>query len=680
MRPSLFFIPGALIFWGWQMQTLWIAVVLVLIILFSEWSRTKFDLSVSDFNKFVDVSTIILAGTIVLALTIDAKKAIWMLLKWLPVVLFPIVAAQKFTSAGKIDIQSFFLTARRSAKRPFTKSGKKTGKKTTGEPTKGQIGTLGFESKKIDISYLYVLFCILSSGANLSRDYLFFTATVFFTIWALWHVRSKRVSVWIWSGFVVLAIGSGYAGHKAVLMTSIKINQWVIAHYTGMYSNNPFKTHTALGEIGKLKLSNKIVLRAAYENYKQGNTYLLHNGSYNKFLKSTWFARSDFEPIVPADNKTYWQINPKINPSLNMTLYFKPDRKKSVLSLPAGTMTISNLKADKCRKNQMQVVRVEDTSPIISADVSYTEQHVWDIQPYDRDLLIPREEVVTVTTIVGGLQLTGKTPQEILVLVKAYFSNQYTYSLELQGKGKYETPLENFLLHAGKGHCELFATATALILRATGIPARYATGFIVHEYSDLENRLVVRQRDAHAWVKAFIDGKWQDVDTTPSGFFDEDNKKNPSSFFSDLFSYLAFVLSQVRHETGKEFINKYGLWLILPLAIILVLRLRKASRIKRVKPSSDPMTAMKDQQTNDSFYLLETYLKKKGMPRYAYETFSSWLERIEPYWLEHNMSDELKILLRTHNRMRFAKAGVTNQEKETLYAAIEAIIRINQIK
>ena len=44
--------------------------------------------------------------------------------------------------------------------------------------------------------------------------------------------------------------------------------------------------------------------------------------------------------------------------------------------------------------------------------------------------------------------------------------------------------------------CEYFATATVLVLRRLEIPARYATGFSVHEPSG--DGYVVRYSDAHA--------------------------------------------------------------------------------------------------------------------------------------------------------------------------------------
>jgi hypothetical protein len=57
--------------------------------------------------------------------------------------------------------------------------------------------------------------------------------------------------------------------------------------------------------------------------------------------------------------------------------------------------------------------------------------------------------------------------------------------------------------------------ALTLLLRASGIPARYATGYAIVEYSQLEEAIVVRARHAHAWTRAWLNGRWIDLDPTP---------------------------------------------------------------------------------------------------------------------------------------------------------------------
>ena len=79
-------------------------------------------------------------------------------------------------------------------------------------------------------------------------------------------------------------------------------------------------------------------------------------------------------------------------------------------------------------------------------------------------------------------------------------------------------PLDTFLKRTHKGHCELFASAFALMLRAQGIPSRIATGYYSSEFYDDKARpyYIVRQSDAHAWVEAWLDGYgWLTFDPTP---------------------------------------------------------------------------------------------------------------------------------------------------------------------
>ena len=91
----------------------------------------------------------------------------------------------------------------------------------------------------------------------------------------------------------------------------------------------------------------------------------------------------------------------------------------------------------------------------------------------------------------------------------------YRYSTVLLGRGG-ESPIESFLFETRRGHCEYFASAMVLLLRAQAIPARLVTGFYGAEWSAWEGAWVVRQSNAHAWVEAWVPGEgWRGFDPTP---------------------------------------------------------------------------------------------------------------------------------------------------------------------
>ena len=82
-----------------------------------------------------------------------------------------------------------------------------------------------------------------------------------------------------------------------------------------------------------------------------------------------------------------------------------------------------------------------------------------------------------------------------------------------------EEPILLFLQENRAGHCELFASAAVLLLRQSGIPARYVTGFLCLERHPSGDYYVSRLGHAHAWVEAFDrqKRKWVMLDPTPPG-------------------------------------------------------------------------------------------------------------------------------------------------------------------
>jgi len=84
----------------------------------------------------------------------------------------------------------------------------------------------------------------------------------------------------------------------------------------------------------------------------------------------------------------------------------------------------------------------------------------------------------------------------------------YNYSLDLRSipRNKKLDPIEDFVANPDHrtGHCEYFASALAMMLRSQGIPSRLVVGFKPTEYNEVGGYYQVLQRDAHAWVEAYL--------------------------------------------------------------------------------------------------------------------------------------------------------------------------------
>lgn len=127
------------------------------------------------------------------------------------------------------------------------------------------------------------------------------------------------------------------------------------------------------------------------------------------------------------------------------------------------------------------------------------------------------------------------TPFDKALRIESYLRSSYAYTLNLTGKPG-QDPLAHFLFEARAGHCEYFASAMAIMLRALGIPSREVNGFLPGEYNDLAGDYIVRARDAHSWVEVYFPGEgWQVFDPTPASI------ENGSGFLTRLGLYIDWM-------------------------------------------------------------------------------------------------------------------------------------------
>ncbi|HEY3444295.1 MAG TPA: DUF3488 and transglutaminase-like domain-containing protein [Paludibaculum sp.] len=110
----------------------------------------------------------------------------------------------------------------------------------------------------------------------------------------------------------------------------------------------------------------------------------------------------------------------------------------------------------------------------------------------------------------------AKTDYDRARAIEGYLRTNYSYSLTPLQR-EVEDPLAHFLFESKKGHCEYFASAMGVLLRAVWVPSRVATGFQSGSFNPLSGWHVVRASDAHSWVEAWVPGEgWLTFDPTPS--------------------------------------------------------------------------------------------------------------------------------------------------------------------
>jgi len=109
---------------------------------------------------------------------------------------------------------------------------------------------------------------------------------------------------------------------------------------------------------------------------------------------------------------------------------------------------------------------------------------------------------------------------DIANAVKQYLGNSCYYTLAPEKTPKGEDFVNYFLTKSHAGYCVHFATSAAVMLRAMGVPARYAEGYIVtpgdYLTAGADGWANIRDSRAHAWVEIYEPGLgWQPFDVTP---------------------------------------------------------------------------------------------------------------------------------------------------------------------
>lgn len=651
MMPPRGLIGAALLFWGWQTGFLVVALAMAAVIEARDIVHVRWDLSRTDFNRISDVSAVMLAVIAVYqVLGNDSARAVLGILQWLPLTMFPLVACQLYSAAGVLDASIFFWSLRRRAnERP------------------------DYPRIPVDLSYPFVALALLSASAANVRSGVFFAGFAAMSAWALWAVRPRRYSSAVWALVMAAAIALGWVGHVGIAEGQRALERAAAAWFLefARRETDPYRSSTALGQVGELKLSPRIVLRVETPRGTRPPA-LLREAAYNVFNAPTWYAvDAPFRTVQPAGDGTTWRLGPRPPDAgpLIVSTYLR--HGKGMLAAPNGAVQLDDLFVVDLATNRMGALRVEEGLGLVRYSVRYSTE-AWDDPPTRMDLAVPRHEAAAVARIVDELGLAGRTPGEAVAAVQAYFRSGFGYSRFVAERAAGASALEDFLFRTRRGHCEYFATATVLLLRASGVPTRYAVGYAVHEWSALERRYVVRANDAHAWTMAWLEGAWRELDTTPPEWVAVERDAISSLTAGDLWSWAGYLFSRWRwSEREDRFTGSIG-WLLIPLGALLAWRLYSRRRVRARGRTASASAPPARRGADSAFYDIERTLGRLAFPRAAAEPLSEWITRIAAARLPGVDTARLPALLALHYRYRFDPAGLPGHERVALEAQARA--------
>ncbi|KAB2649765.1 MAG: transglutaminase domain-containing protein [Verrucomicrobia bacterium] len=376
MKPPPLLLGVTLLFWGWQSDLLLPGALMTVVLESAHVFKTRWDFSDDDFTKTWSFCSLVLLAAVVYSFTNNdgpssftnmfedlslsahrsastaSARTAAQVIRWLPMIFFPFLVAQTFSTRESIPLATISLILQRRWKKA----------KSLGLPSP--------ISRGFSIVYPYFCATLLAASFHPSDDNSFFWGFCVLLTWVLWTQRSHRFAVAVWFGVLAVAVAIGFFGQRGASQAQAyltnKLNSQWFANLIRR-SENPYQSRTSMGIVGKLKLSDRIVIRLQPNKPKNIPAYL-REASYRLYRDQTWFGGSPREDFIstteeqPTGSGNWTLLTGKsVISSISIACYLEDYDKgapSGLLPLPIGTTRLEKLTAYTVEHNKTGSVRV----------------------------------------------------------------------------------------------------------------------------------------------------------------------------------------------------------------------------------------------------------------------------------------------------------------------------------
>ncbi len=108
-------------------------------------------------------------------------------------------------------------------------------------------------------------------------------------------------------------------------------------------------------------------------------------------------------------------------------------------------------------------------------------------------------------------------PYDKAKAIEDYLRTTYPYDLDIPTPPEGQDVADYFLFDLKRGYCDYYATAMVVLARASGLPARFVSGYSSGSYDAPNAEYIVRELNAHSWVEVYFpDIGWVEFEPTAS--------------------------------------------------------------------------------------------------------------------------------------------------------------------
>ncbi|CAK0748024.1 protein-glutamine gamma-glutamyltransferase [Gammaproteobacteria bacterium] len=648
-----FLIGLSLAWWGVCIDTPWLGVVLGTALEVLRIAKLRLAFENSDYNATSDLAGLLSLGVLIYFMVIDFRTGMLRSMSWLPVSVLPLALVQIASAEGHLKMRHFFYSLRKS--------------------------TQPLADKPIDFVYPYFILLLLSASTATTQLAWFLPGVLGLSVFALFSIRPKHQSLPTWILLMMLALGT--AGGLAFSLPRIQmIFGDLFVEWWSSRRVDPFRTQTRIGDLGKVQLSGEIVWRVSAPPTAPR---LLMDAAYTVFDGTTWRARVETFKVVPTargDRENFLLVEDSKGSTEELRIDGYSERQSTLVPLPMGATSLRILQGGIARMSPLRVVKLFDTAPLLRLRVQYT--------PGQNALLPPNKAELSVlprfNALFSHIREEIHPDGDVIYAVRKFFSEKFNYSLFLEGASTGTRGLEDFLTRSRKGHCEYFATATALLLRSFGIPTRYATGYSLQEFSSSHDQYIVRASHAHAWTQVYVNQHWEDLDTTPSRWAEGEFLQEAGAFraFLDWVSWQWYQFNLWRSKDEQD----TGTWLIVGGVFLFGWLYWRVFRRPRAQMSK---TAVSTRHSNVPYFRAEEALAKVGYLRHDHETPRRWLVRLNSEGCPY-LGPEFLSLVQAHEEYSYhpnadkvrlwAKMGSLFEQWQTIYLPTKSLVKHRRIQ
>lgn len=466
---------------------------------------------------------------------------------------------------------------------------------------------------------------------------------------------------------------------------------------TDALPNYSFSSVTELGQNEYMFKSSKIVMRII----RKGGADYATARTYNIYNKGKWSIDSEKINISPvtqgiaqtaldalkdnsfpvfsilpswkrADEKSGYSLESYIILLRKNTLiYYSGNSAYALINKPSlETDRLGNLTYSGDSFDEFQIVACEKTA------FNKPEQEPFN----EKDLIVPDNFLPEFSNIAREVTKDRKDAMAKAFAIQLYFQQNFQYKLGIKLTHPEMDPVKEFLVYRKAAHCEYYASAMVLMLRSIGIPARYKVGYIVHEYNQPGGYFIVRDKDAHAWVQAYIPDKgWVEFDPTPPSAVNREMTTYKNDWLDFLNMKMKLLMSYIKSGSFKKLFKELlsmGLalvkntyvWIIFTAIILIIIAVKKGwiQLLFRSKVKSDDCSGFSE---GENVLILRSLLaefdelvKDIKIPRPLHLTFTEFLDYLREKEVREDIIELFRNFLAKYAYIRYSLTEVTENE------------------